>query len=156
MSGRACNGSEEADSPESVLDELVTRFLRVTDVLNGIDRLLVGADVPELCQRRRLSQSVYGTCKGTPPQEAEERQTHAVASQDQKVVVVAQGRLSRVGRADDKLLHLRVTERARYGQVTVHSLVRDVTTGSFDSLHLFGIAGLVVVRQPDRATSAAV
>ena len=82
--------------------------------------------------------------------------THAIASQDQKVVIVAQGRLGRVRRADHKLFHLRVAERARHGQVTVHSLVRDVAPGGFDSLHLFGIAGLVVVRQADRATSAAV
>lgn len=102
-----------------------------------------------------MPQSVHKTCKETPQKEEEERQTHAIASQDQKVVIVAQGRLGRVGRSDHKLLHLRVAERARHGQVTVHSLVRDVTTGSFDPLHLFSIAGLVVVRQPNRATSAA-
>lgn len=43
-------------SPECVLDELVTRFLGVADILDGIDRLLIGADIPELCKRRRPSQ----------------------------------------------------------------------------------------------------
>lgn len=83
------------------------------------------------------------------------RKTHPVASQNEEVVIVAQGRLGRVRRANDELLHLRVTERARDGKVPVHALVRDIASGGLDALHLLRVAGLVIVRQSDRATTTA-
>jgi len=81
--------------------------------------------------------------------------THPVARNDEEVVVGSERRLGRVRRADDELLHLRVAERARDGEVAVDALVEDVAAGGLDALDLLGVAALVVVREADGATVAA-
>ena len=162
--GDTARQREGGDAPERVLEEFLARLLRVGQALDLVDGLLVRAHVPQLqeggtrSQLARLLDPVHSS--QPPPSAAAEKQertkpTHPVARDDEEVVVGSERRLGRVRRADDELLHLRVAERARDGEVAVDALVQDVAAGGLDALDLLGVAALVVVREADGATVAA-
>jgi hypothetical protein len=89
--------------PERMVEERARSRLGVLVRAADVDRFLVLANVPQLQQRGSA------TCE----LERGRDEAHPVACDDEELVIRPQRRLGRVGRADHKLLHGRVSKRAR-------------------------------------------
>lgn len=87
---------------EGVLEEAFGSFLRVLAAPDEVDRRLVVANVPE------LTISLYHRCR--------DRRTYTITGNNQEFVILIHDSLGGIRRADHKLLHRRIAQRAGNSQ----------------------------------------
>lgn len=78
--------------------------------------------------------------------------TYAIACNDEEAVFATEHGLGSVGRTDDKLLHVRVSERPCDGKHSVDAVVHHEASGVRDAFRLLSVRALVVVGESNRLT----
>lgn len=128
-----------AEFAESVLDELFGGLLWILDVADPVDCFLVLCHVPKLVNEGMSATSDWQFV-GTVG-------TYAIACNDEEAVFATEHGLGSVGRADDKLFHIGVSERPCDGKHSVDAVVHHEASGVRDALRLLSVRALVVVRE---------